>query len=120
MMQTIPGLPDDVVAVVAQGTVTGHDYESVLIPAVERGLATHEKLRLLYHLGPEFTGFTAAALWDDTKIGIRHLTAFAKVAVVTDVRWVVDAAKVFGLFIPCPVRVFGNDRLAEAKTWVST
>ena len=118
-MQNIPGLPDNVVAVAAHGTVAGDDYETVLIPALDRGLKTHEKVRLLYHLGSDFTGFTAAALWDDTKVGIRHLTAFEKIAVVTDVSWIVDAVKVFGFFIPCPVKVFGNDRLDDAKAWIS-
>lgn len=120
MMHSMPGLPDNVVAVAAHGTVTADDYETVLIPAVERCLETHETMRLLYHLGPDFTGFTPAAMWDDTKIALRHWTAFEKVAVVTNVTWVIDATRVFGLFIPCPIKVFGNDRLSEAKAWVST
>jgi hypothetical protein len=104
MMHDIQGLPDNVVGVAAHGNVTGEDYETVLIPAVERSLETHEKLRVLYHLGSDFTGF---------------LTAFEKIAVVTDLTWVSEAVKVFGFFIPCPVKVFGNDRLGDAKAWVS-
>lgn len=119
MMHNIQGLPDNVVGVAACGKVTGEDYETVLIPAVKRGLETHERLRVLYHLGSDFTGFTVAAFWDDARVGIRHLTAFEKIAVVTDVTWVIEAVKVFGFFIPCPVKVFGNDRLADAKAWVS-
>ena len=41
----------------------------MLVPAAEERLARHKKLRLLYHLGPDFAGFTAGAMWDDTKIG---------------------------------------------------
>ena len=39
-------------------------------------------------LGPDFLGFTAAAMWDDAKIGLAHWNAWERVAVVTDVPWV--------------------------------
>lgn len=118
MMHKIEGLPDHVVAIAAQGKVTGEDYEQVLIPAVETALEKHKRIRFLYHLGAGFTGFTAAALWDDARVGIRHLTAFEKVAVVTDVGWIVEAVKVFAILIPCPTRVFDNLQLGEAKAWI--
>ena len=57
-------------------------------------------------------------MWDDAKIGIRHLTAYEKVAVVSDVSWVVNAVKFFSFIIPCPVKIFGNDKLSEAKAWI--
>ena len=118
MLHEIPGLPDGAVGVTAQGTVTAHDYATVLVPALERALRTHPKIRFLYHLGADFGGFTAGALWDDAKVGIRHLTAFEKIAVVTDVAWLREAVRLFAFLMPCPVEVFGNDHLAEAKTWI--
>ncbi len=118
MMQKIADLPDHVIAIAAHGQVTGDDYERVLIPAVETALEKHKTIRFLYHLGADFTGFTAAALWDDAKVGIRHLTAFEKVAVVTDIGWIGEAVKVFGLLIPCPTKVFRNDELPEARAWI--
>jgi hypothetical protein len=119
MIEIISDMPENVVAVSAKGKVTGQDYDKVLIPALEEKLKGHKKIRLLYHLGEDFSGFTAEAMWDDTKVGIRHLTAFEKIAVVSDVEWIAGAVKVFAFIIPCPVRIFGNEGLAEAKTWVS-
>lgn len=119
MIEMLTGFPDNVVALVGRGKVTGDDYERVLVPAIEEKLKKHKKVRVLYHLGADFSGYTAAAMWDDAKVGLRHLTAFEKIAVVTDTHWITDAVKVFGYFIPCPVRIYGNSQLAEAKTWVS-
>ncbi|MGO9612111.1 MAG: STAS/SEC14 domain-containing protein [Dissulfurispiraceae bacterium] len=119
MIEIIPDMPDVVVAVSAKGTVTGEDYENVLVPAIEERLKRHQKIRLLYELGREFSGFTAAAMWDDAKVGMKHLTAFEKIAVVSDVDWIVGAVRIFAFVILCPVRVFPNDRLSEAKNWVS-
>lgn len=88
MIEIIQGLPDNVVAVTASGKVTGEDYDSVLIPVIEEKLKKHDKIRVLYVLGPDVSGFTAGAMWDDAKIGIRHLTAYEKVSVVSDANWI--------------------------------
>ena len=119
MLEIIQGMPDNVVAVNASGKVTGEDYDRLLIPIIEGKLRSHDKIRFLYQLGPDFDGFTAGAMWDDAKIGFKHLTAYERVAVVTDVNWVACAVKFFAFMTPCPVNIFANDRLAEAKSWIS-
>jgi SpoIIAA-like len=120
MLERILGLPDNVLGFEAKGVVTGLDYESVLIPAVEEMLTRYEKIRFLYHLGNEFSGFDAMAMWDDAKVGLKHLAAWERVAVVTDVKWLLTAMKIFGFVIPAQVRVFGNGEIAEARQWVSS
>lgn len=112
-------MPDNVVAVKATGKVTGEDYDKVLVPTIEDKLARYDKIRLLYQIGPDFEGFTAEAMWDDAKVGMRHLTAFKKVAVVSDVEWINRAVRIFSFVIPSDVRIFGNDGFSEAKTWVT-
>ena len=119
MIELLAQYPENVVALAGHGKVTGEDYEKVLIPAVEEKLKSHKKIPMLYQLSGDFSGYTAAAMWDDAKVGIQHLTAFEKIAVVTDVHWVADAVKFFGFFMPCPVRTFTNDKIIEAKEWVS-
>jgi len=118
MVEQIPGLPDHVLGFTAKGKVSADDYESVIIPAVEALFARHAKIRFLYHLGHEFTGFEAAAAWDDTKLGLRHLAGWERMAVVTDVEWIRAAIKVFALAIPGHVRVFHDRELDEARRWI--
>lgn len=119
MLEVIVGFPENVVAISAKGKVTGKDYESVLIPAVEKALAHHERIRFLYRVGSEFAGFTAAALWDDAVVGLRNRKAFERVAVVTDLHWLADAVKALGFLVSCPVKVFGDNELDHAKAWVA-
>jgi hypothetical protein len=45
-----------VLGIEAVGEVTADDYESVMLPAVSAARQGGEKARLLYLLGPEFTG----------------------------------------------------------------
>ena len=119
MIEPMQGLPDHVVAIAASGEVSARDYETVLVPAVEAALARHEKIRLLYQLGGDFTGFTAGAMWDDMKVGLDHFTKWERIAVVTDLRWVANATRMFRFAMPCPVRVFANAELAEARRWIA-
>lgn len=64
---------------------------------------------MVYHCGPQMEGFTAAAVWDDAKVGLKHLTHWDKIAVVSDEKWILNS-----------VKVFENDRLEEAKSWTTS
>jgi hypothetical protein len=119
VIEQIPDLPDNVLGFSAKGSVTAGDYEAVIIPAVEALFSRYRKVRLLYQLGEEFSGFDAAAMWDDTKVGFKHFTGWERMAVVSDVEWIRGAVRVFGLAIPGHVRVFHNREFAEAVRWIS-
>jgi len=106
MIRLLPNLPDNTIGLAASGHVTGRDYEEVVIPAVEAALGKHKKLRLLYELGNDLTGFAPAAMWDDMKLGMSHLSAWERIAVVTDIEWIANATNIFRLAMPCPVKVF--------------
>jgi len=119
MVEKIPDLPDNVLGITAKGTVTANDYEAVIIPEVEALFSRHRKVRLLYHLGEDFSGFETVAMWDDTKLGFKHLTGWERIAVVSDIEWIRGAMRVFSLVIPGHVRVFHNREFTEARKWIS-
>ena len=119
MVERIPDLPDNVLGFTAKGKVTASDYESQIIPAVEAQFTRQSRVRFLYHLGKDFTGFEAAAAWDDTKLGLRHLSGWERMAVVSDVEWIRTGVRIFGLAMPGHVRVFHDRDLAEATRWVT-
>ncbi|MEZ5140971.1 MAG: STAS/SEC14 domain-containing protein [Acidimicrobiales bacterium] len=120
MIELIPGLPDNVVGFVAKGEVRAEDYEQVLAPAVDDALGRHDKLRLLYVLGADFTGYSGGATWEDGKLGMRHLTSWEKIAVVSDKDWVRHTVNVLGYLIPGQVKVFAVADEADASEWVTS
>jgi hypothetical protein len=119
VIELIEGLPAGVVGIEAKGEVRGEDYETVVIPAVEAALEGHDKVRLLYVLGSEFEGYSAAAMWDDTKVGMKHLTSWDRIALVTDNETYGRLVKGFGFLMPAEVKVFGLADLDEAKGWIA-
>lgn len=119
MIELLSNLPDRVIGFIASGQVTASDYTSVVIPAIESKLKENRKVRILYQIGPAFSGFTAGAMWDDAKLGIMHLKAWEKIAIVTDVDWIACAVGILRFAIPCPVNVFSNSQMADATVWIS-
>ncbi|MGB8328711.1 MAG: STAS/SEC14 domain-containing protein [Polyangiales bacterium] len=119
MIELMTDLPERVLGLRASGEVTAGDYKRILIPAIEAKLTQQKKVRLLYVFGDDFKGYTGGAAWEDAKIGMKHLTSFERVAVVTDVEWIVHMIKAFGFAIPGEVRVFDDDDLDTARRWVS-
>jgi hypothetical protein len=118
MIKLMNELPDNVLGVSAEGKITGADYETILIPAVEIKLKAYKKIRLLYHLGAKFTEFELSAMLDDTKIGMKHLSQWDKIALVSDHQFINIFAKFFGYMLSCEIRIFPDADLAEAKKWV--
>jgi hypothetical protein len=118
-MELLTGLPDQVVGIRAIGEVEDDDYEDVLEPAVEDRLSRHDKIRLLYVLGPEFTGYEADAVWEDTKLGVKTFNDYERMAIVTDTTWLRRTVKAFGWAIPGEVQVFPYDRLDDARAWIA-
>jgi hypothetical protein len=57
-------------------------------------------------------------LWEDAKIGFKHLASWEKVAVVTDVDWIRAATKLFGMLLPGHVRLFSHREIDAARQWV--
>jgi hypothetical protein len=119
MLTLLNGLPENVLGVSAEGKITGTDYENVLIPAVEGKLKKHKKIGLLYLLSDKFTGFDLNALWDDAKIGMKHVSAWDRVALVSDHGMINAFAKLFGHMFACEFEIFGTAELEKAKKWMS-
>jgi hypothetical protein len=119
MIKILNDLPDNVLGISAEGKITGTDYEAILIPALEEKLKVHKKIRMLYHLGVNFSGFEMSAMLDDAKMGMKHLSAWDRIALVSDHEMINSFAKFFGYMMTCELRIFKNAEFDEAKKWIS-
>jgi len=119
MIELLRGFPDNVVAIKCHGEVTRKDYDTVLVPAVEKALTSHDKIRLLYEAGPEFDGVDAGAAWEDFKVGMEHFSRWERIAVITDVTWISLATRLFSIFLPGTIRIYPTADAAKARLWIT-
>lgn len=119
MIERIQGLPAHIAGLRATGEVTQRDYQDVVEPLLDELRATGEPIRLLFHFPAEFKRFTAAAAWEDTKVGLRNLRLWERCAVVTDTAWLRVATQAMAVFVPTMMRCFEDDDFDEALAWLA-
>jgi SpoIIAA-like len=120
MIRLLQDMPAGVLGLEAVDDVEKEDYEDFIVPAVDDAIERHGKVRLVYVLGHEFDEYEGEAVWEDLKLGARNPTAFERIAVVTDARWVGPAIKVFSVLWPGQARVFPLEGLESAKQWAAS
>ena len=119
MIEVLKDFPDNVVALACRGDVTRQDYETVLEPCVEEALGRHDKIRLYYEIGSDFTAIEPGAVWEDFKVGVAHLSRWERIAVVTDVDWMRQTMRLFNFIIPGDVRIFPTAEAPQARAWIT-
>jgi hypothetical protein len=115
MLELIEGLPKNVVGIAVSGRLTMQDCQDVLVPAIQKSLKRHEKIRLYYELNSRFPG----AAWDELKLGLEDLSRCERVAIVTDIGWVRLTVKALRFLIPSEIRVFPTVQVEEGRAWIT-
>jgi hypothetical protein len=118
MIEIPRNFPDNIIALSCEGQVTKEDYDGILVPAILKALKRHDKIRLFYKTSANFTGYTPGAIWEDLKTGVEHPARWERVAVVTDVDWIVQMMRLFSFLIPCPTKLFPSSEAAHANAWI--
>jgi hypothetical protein len=121
MVERIEEMPAGTIGFKVLKELTGDDYreriEPVLAEAVEAG-----DVRLLFEIDDGF-GMDAGAVVEDAKTGLKlglgHMKAWKRTAVVTDVDWIRKGIKAFGFMSPGEVKAFEPAELGAAKVWVA-
>jgi len=114
MLELIEGLPGNVVGIAVSGRLTLQDCQDVLVPAMQKSLKRHDKIRLYYELNSRFPG----AAWDDLELGLENLSRCERVAIGTDIGWVRLTVKALRFLIPSEIRVFPTDQADEGRGWI--
>lgn len=115
MIETISGLPDNVVGIVVKGRLTRSDCAETLVPALQRSLEWHHKLRLYYEIRSRFPG----AAWEEISLGLERMPQWERVAIVTDVAWIKHTVQALRLLMPGEIRVFATNQTPEGLAWIT-
>ena len=115
MIELIDGLPKNVVGIFVTGRVSRQDCRDVLVPAMDKALKRHAKIRLYYVLGSRFPG----SAWDELDLGSERAGQCERVAIVTDIAWVRLTVKALRFLIPSEIRVFPTLQTAESRAWIT-
>jgi SpoIIAA-like len=123
MIERLDDMPEGTLGFRATGELTREDYVEKLLPPLREAVEGDDSVRLLFQLGPDFQKFSPGALLADAgtgmTLGLGHLSAWKRTALVTDVDWVRRTVELLGWMTPGELRLFSHGELDEAKAWVA-
>ena len=99
-----------------KGKLEKEDYD-MFVPQIEGLMRDHAKIRLLVELR-DFKGWTAGALWEDTKFAARHYSDIERLAVVGDAGWEKGMTAFIKPFTAAAVKYFDRQDASSAYEWI--
>jgi hypothetical protein len=121
MIERIEAMPAGTIGFKVVSELTGDDYKDQIEPALAAAAGAGE-VRLLFEIDSGF-GMDAGAVIEDAKTGLKlglgHMKAWKRTAIVTDVEWIRKSIKAFGFMAPGELRAFSPEELGAAKVWVA-
>jgi len=119
MIERIEGAPTGVVAFKAVGEVGLEDWTQVLKPALDSVTTGGRKIRAVFLLGPEFTGYAKGIKREDLGVGLGFVRKWQRCAVVTDKQGIRDLMHRFGWMMGRRLKHFGVADLPAAMLWAA-
>ena len=122
MIENVTDLPPGTLGFRASGKIASDEYRKMMEPiyaALERG----DKLDIYFELADDFQGLDLGALWQDMQaagsVGLKHRSAWRRMALVTDKDWVRHGASAFGWLAPGELRLFEPSERDKARAWLA-
>ena len=118
MLQPIADLPDRGIAFDATGERSTPPTTDVLMPAVRDVWERGDEARIVL-VFERWDGMSPGAAWEDLKVGMEHLTKWKRIALVTDLDWMITMTSLFGRMTPGELRRFPVTARDMAIAWAA-
>ncbi|MDZ8200196.1 STAS/SEC14 domain-containing protein [Microbacterium sp. SSW1-59] len=119
MIEEIENAPAGVLGFRAVGEVTASDYETVLDPAIDRTLETHDRVNLVIVLGERFERYSLGAVWQDTLLSGKPHRVWGRCALVTGHSMIAEIIHSLAFLFPGDLRFFALDQEDAALAWAA-
>lgn len=119
MIQHLSDLPKNIVGFKATGEITEKDFTDIVLPKVKELIDATDTLNYLLILETELNNFTIGAWMKDIMMGIKHITKWNRVAIVSDVVAIRSFTNFFSYLIPGEFKGFEHIALQDAIDWIS-
>jgi SpoIIAA-like len=118
VLKPIEGLPSGVIGFEAAGRIEASDYRDVLLPAVRDMSERGEAVRIVL-VFERFEGMSSGAVWRDLKLGVDNLRRWKRIALVTDLDWMITVTSLFGWMMPGDLKRFPLAERDQAIAWAA-
>ncbi len=118
MLEKIEDLPETIIGFTVHNALSAHDYQNVLLPALEEHASTEDGLRLLLVTATDFAGSDIGSVGGGQPFRRSEPLNFKSIAIVSDNRGFTQAVQMFGMLFHADVKVFEPEQEEAAVTWL--
>lgn len=115
-MLTIEKRADGVLGIFADGQLTTDDYADFVRRFEQLVRQGPNPIRI--ELGPDFSGWSVAALWQNMKFDYGHGEQFGRIAVIGDRCWEEWGTELTDPVFPGEMHFFERGQEADAEEWL--
>jgi SpoIIAA-like len=119
MIEVIPGLPPHVTAFRAIGVINRNDYYKTINPLVKKVASAYGKINYMLVIQTPLKNYTLGAWIEDATLGLRYITKWKKIAIVSEKEGIVNFTNTFGKLNPGETKGFKMEDLGLAEKWIS-
>ena len=119
MIRQLNDVPANMVAFSAEGEVNEDDFKNTVFPAVEKLVAQTDKLNYLLVIDTPLKNFSAGAWLQDMLLGVKQLTKWERIAILSDSETLNSFTDMFSVLVPGEFKGFKKEEYALAVQWVS-
>ncbi len=119
MIRQLENLPANVLGFDYTGEVTGTDYETVIIPSIEKAAKDKQKIRLLIRFDESFDSMTFKAMMDDAQVGLKYISDWERIAIVSNHNTINHIIHAFSFLVPGKIKIYPLLMIDEATAWVA-
>ncbi|RZJ51997.1 MAG: STAS/SEC14 domain-containing protein [Flavobacterium sp.] len=109
---------DNIVAFRALASVTKEDFQTVVVPAVEKLVRQIDEINFLLVLDTDLENFSAGAWLQDAMLGIKNLGKWHRAAIVSDSEEIIAFTNGFSYVVPGEFKGFKKGAFNKALNWV--
>ena len=99
------------------GKLSKEDYEK-FVPLIESDIRERGKVRMMVVMR-DFHGWSAGALWEDTKFDWKHFGDIERLAIVGDKKWESGMATFCKPFTSATIKYFDVSEIEAARKWIA-
>lgn len=116
MLQILELTRDNIICTKADGNLSENDVEKVH-PLIHNILDKGRKVKWYFEM-ENFTGWDMKGLWADTKVDLKHVDDYEKIAMVGEKKWQEWMIEGMKPFTSAEVRYFDLSQKDEALQWI--
>jgi len=119
VLKPIDELPEGVIGFEAVDEIRASDYDDVLLPAVRDLWDRGNDVRIVL-VFEHWHGMSGGAAWHDMTMGFEHLGRWKRIALVTDLDWMITVTSLFGWMTPGDLKRFPVAQRDAAIAWAAS